>query len=123
MILHDHREAIEFDLLAMGKNVDDLGTLELSWRDLRTLVRRWQRTAGTALFESVNGFEGWSAETQMLAHVIDALQGIDYNQVRIAGGKPRKPPPVERPWSKPQSLGSGAVPFDEIDEWMRSTWK
>lgn len=88
------------------------------------LVERWGGLAGTATFRSVHGFEGWSTESQLIANLIDSLAWHDYHQVKIGGAKSaRKPSPMERPWDRPKTLGSAAVPYDEIDEWMRSTWK
>ena len=59
-----------------------------------------------------------------MASLIDALDAHDYHQLKIGGAKSaRKPSPMERPWDKATTFGSGSVPYDEIDEWMRSTWK
>lgn len=88
------------------------------------MVRRWGGLAGTATFRSVHGYEGWSTEAQLSAHVLDALAILDYHQLKIGGSKSaRKPTPMERPWDRAQKYGSGAMPYDEIDAWMESTWR
>jgi len=97
--------------------------VSFSWRDLSVLVNRWGGLAGTATFRSVNGYEGWSTESQLIANLIDALDAHDYHQLKIGGAKsPRKPSPMLRPWERAKTFGSGAVPYDEIDSWMQSTW-
>lgn len=71
----------------------------------------------------MHGYEGWTSEAQLLAHVIDLLLIQDYHQLRIGGSKSaRKPKPVERPWDRASKFGSGAIPYDEIDAWVESTW-
>ena len=96
-----------------------------SWRDLRTLISRWGGLPGTALFRSVHGYEGWTTESHLLALVVDYLAVHDYHFAKANGAKNARPPkPLERPGDKPKSrYGSGAMPFDEIDAWMKSTWK
>jgi hypothetical protein len=87
-------------------------------------VHRWGGLAGTATFRSVNGYEGWTTEAQLLASAIDSLGVVAYYGAKAAGAKSvKKPTPMERPWDKPKTLGSGAVPYDEIDAWMTSTWR
>ena len=88
------------------------------------LIGRWGGLSGTATFRSVNGYEGWSTESQLIANLIDALAAHDFHALKIGGAKSaRKPSPMERPWDKAKTFGSIAVPYDEIDSWMRSTWK
>jgi hypothetical protein len=122
--LEEHGEAVEYDCLTHGFRLDEVG-VSFSWRDLQTLVTRWGGLPGTALFRSVHGYEGWTTEAQLMAHLIDAIAMLDYHQVKVAGAKSaKKPMPLERPWDKPRSrYGKGAIPFDEIDTWIRSTWK
>ena len=87
-------------------------------------MARWGGLPGTALFRSLNGFEGWTTETQLLAHAVDLLSYLDFHFVKANGGSARAPSPLERPWDKPKArYGSGAMPYDEIDAWMQSTWK
>ena len=88
------------------------------------LIGRWAGLAGTATFRSVNGYEGWSTESQLIANLIDTLAAHDFHQLKIGGSKSaRKPSPMERPWDRAKTFGSDAVPYDEIDSWMRSTWR
>lgn len=122
--LEEHGEAVEYDCLTHGFRLDEVG-VSFSWRDLRTLVNRWGGLPGTALFRSIHGYEGWTTEAQLLAGVLDQLAVLDFHFVKSKGAKNARPPkPLERPWDKTKSrYGSGAMPFDEIDAWMKSTWK
>lgn len=120
MILAKHREAIEYDLLMAGKSLDDLGTLALSWRDLRTLIRRWQRTAGTALSEAVQGYTMWSIEAQLLAEAVDTLRSGNWQRMQKKSAP--KPKPIPRPWEKTKAtrLGSEPIPISQFDDWWDS---
>lgn len=118
-----HGEAVEYDCLVNGYRLEEVG-VSFSWRHLARLVTRWGGLAGTATFRSVQGYEGWSAEAQLLAVVADVLNVSDYHRVKIGGAKSvRRPQPLERPWDRPERFGSDAMPWDEVDAWMRSTWK
>lgn len=104
----------------MGRSLDDLGTLALSWRDLRTLIRRWQRTAGTALHESVHG-PSWSTEAQLLAGLFDVLQMGNWQRAQKKSAP--KPKPIKRPWEKAAKstrLGSDPIPISQFDDWWES---
>lgn len=124
-LLEEHGEAVEYDCLTHGFRLEEVG-LSFSWRDLRTLVTRWGGLPGTALYRSAHGHEGWSDEAHLLALLVDSVAWLDYHQIKLANPKnnPKKPEPVPRPGDKPKSkYGSDAVPYDEIDAWMQSTWK
>jgi len=87
------------------------------------MINRWGGSPGTATFRSVQGYEGWSIEAQLLLYLIDALAMVDYHQLKLAGVRSaRMPQPQNRPWDRSNVLGSDAIPYDEIDEWMTSTW-
>lgn len=89
----------------------------ISWRELLTLVRRWQRTPGTALCESVHG-EQWGATEHLLATVLDAL-GIA-NWQRAGNRSAPRPKPVPRPGQTTpgaRGLGRDAIPIDRFDAW------
>lgn len=58
----------------------------------------FQAPAGSAVHAAIHGSEArsWSVDTYMLAAVVDLLAGANYQR---AGGKGRKPRPVQRPGS------------------------
>ncbi|WP_066041897.1 hypothetical protein [Herbiconiux solani] len=116
----EHGEAVAYDLLERGKNLDDLGTQALSWPDLLLMVRRWQKMPGTATQESVHGII-WSIEAQLLAEMLDTLRLANWQRA----GKKNTPKPkrTPRPWelkSRQQTIGSEPIPVSEFDEWWES---
>lgn len=114
--LGKHAEAVEYDLLMMGKHIDQLGTPALSWRDLLVLVHRWLKVNSSATFESANGVV-WSIEGQLLAAVIDLTQSANWQR---AGKKSApKPKPLPRPWLQPktQSIGRDPIPISQFNDW------
>lgn len=122
-LVAEHREAIEYELLDRGYGYEDIGTRNLSWGDLRTLVQRWQHLPGNAFAESLVGHAVWSVEAQLIAGLIDVTSVSNYYLAKSAGARsPKKPKPIPRPWdAKPQTFGKGAIPFDEIDAWISTT--
>lgn len=118
-LIDRHEEAIEYDLLMAGWSLDDLG-VTLSWRDLQVLVRRWQKTPGTATCEAVQDVEHWPVRDQLLAEIVDALYTANWQRA----GKKSAPRPkrLPRPWerAKVTRLGSDPIPRSKFNEWWDS---
>ncbi|WP_156175102.1 MULTISPECIES: hypothetical protein [unclassified Leucobacter] len=115
-LIDRHGNAIEYDLLMAGRSLDDLG-YSLSWRDLQVLVKRWQRTPGTATCESVQGVEHWTVTEQLLATAIDALNTGNWQRGQNRNSP--KPKRIPRPWeqSQNQRLGSDPIPLHQFNDW------
>lgn len=65
----------------------------------------------------------WSSRLKtnmLLADMVDLLGGILYTVSKLAGGKPHKPKPVERPGkqTKTEHYGKGAMPMDKLKDWI-----
>ncbi len=117
-LLDEHAEAVEYELLERGYRLAELGS-RFSWRDLLVMVKRWQTLNGSALQQSISGFRAWNVEAQLLAEVVDTLAIGNWQR---AGKKTApRPKPLPRPSDERNSFGAGAIPFDEIDDWMKST--
>ena len=115
-LLREHREAIEYDLICLGRNLDDLGTRRLSWRDLLVIVRRSPR--GSALNrERYPEDSEWGLPEQLLAAIFDVLQAGNWQR---GGGQGKRPEQLERPGVKParKVRGSGPIPMDEMAAWL-----
>lgn len=119
LILKDHGEAVEFDLLSMGLRLDDLGTDRLTWRDLYVVIHR----AGprSALMREVQPeLSAWASGlvlADLLAHAVDLLAGGNWQR---AGKKTApKPKPIPRPGRKAESTkyGSDPIPVKDFDDW------
>lgn len=115
-LLDEHGEAVEYDLIALGLRLRDLGTERLTWRDLFVIVRQSPRT--TALNrERLGEAADWSLTEHLLAGVFDLLAGANWQ--RSGDKHAPRPKPIARPGSKSEgtSLGSGAIPASEFDAW------
>lgn len=111
-MLDRHQEAIEFDLISLGVRLSDLGGV-LSWRDLYVVVRNLPMSS--ALARSMSGAEAqWGVTEYLLAQVVDALNGANWQR---GGGKGQKPKPTPRPGAKAKVLGSKPIPMSEFDQW------
>jgi hypothetical protein len=96
-LLNEHGEAIEYELLTIGRNLEHLGTRHLSWRDLKVVVN--QAPPGGALHRSLDpkGW-AWGADTYMLAGLVDLTAAANWQR---AGDKHKKrPDPLPRPNEK-----------------------
>lgn len=92
-LLNEHGEAIEYELLTIGRHIDNLGTRRLTWRDLKVVALG--SPPGGALHRSIDPLgAGWTADTYLLAAV------ADYEALSVwqrGGKKNNKPKPVWRP--------------------------
>ena len=114
-LLDEHGEAIEFDLLAVGLRLDDLGTERLTWRDLLVVVR--QSPLGSALDRSQHGEDSqWTLANQLGAIIADRLDILIWQN---GGGKGDQPEPILRPGVTPRgrTFGRGALPMSKFNDW------
>lgn len=121
-LVDEHQEAIEFELLVIGRHLDELSSAALSWRDLFVLVRRWQMTPGNAFAASMHGQEVPAWSEQVLAIVVDMLNGIAFILKRGKGSRPKR---LQRWWEKrkTQKFGREAIPIASFDAWWESAGK
>lgn len=115
-LLDEHGEAVEYDLIALGLRLADLGTPRLTWRDLLVIVRQSPRTSAlnrARLGEAAD----WGVTDHLLAGVFDLLAGANWQ--RGGDNKAPRPKPLKRPGSKPegQKFGGDAIPISEFDAW------
>ncbi|ALY08861.1 tail assembly chaperone [Arthrobacter phage Galaxy] len=118
----EQAEAIEYDLLVMGRRLGDLGTPALSWRDLQVVVR--QAGPGSALARALDPeMDAWTSGAVvpwLLATVVDLLAGANWQR---AGKKSApKPKPIPRPGSKSEGTryGSKPIPVADFDDWWNN---
>jgi hypothetical protein len=117
-ILRDHGEAVEYELLRVGKRLDDIGTEALSWHELWIVAIN--APPKSPLHISIAGDAAfWSIETYIFASILDALNNANWQR---GGGKGMRPTPVKRPQDKQkeQRFGSEPILITEFDEWWDS---
>lgn len=116
-LLRQHREAVEFDLIALGLRLDDLGSRALTWRDLWVIVRR--SMPESAVFRAQNPDSwAWGLPEQLLAAVTDALRVANWQ--RAGGRRSEYPQPIPRPGVEPatRTRGTSPIPLDEMRKWL-----
>jgi len=104
--------------------LDDVGGA-LSWGALYSFIKNLG--SDSALARDLGKTSGWETNAStnaILADIYDLLQVININLVNFAsGGKAKKKlKPYPRPGrdeNNKRKLGKGAMPLEELREWMR----
>lgn len=93
-LIAEHGEAIEWDLSHYHhRNLSDLFTGRLTWRQLRSFLSHLPRDS--ALARKLLGNDApWGLSEQLLALAVDAIRQGNWQR---GGGKGGKPKPVPRP--------------------------
>jgi hypothetical protein len=102
LILEGHGGALRADLQRYyGLDLVDL------WRGTLSPRRVWQLSeylpTDSALHAELSGgleFRAWNLQTQLTAHLLNAIRAADVNNVRVNGGKAKPPKPVDVPTPK-----------------------
>lgn len=120
-VLRDHSGAVEYDLLRLGKHIDDLGTPDLSWRDLWVLVTCAQ--PDTATFKALNPEWQHTLEVEFLRSMEYTSRWLQWSKTEDASKKRpvNVPKPVPLPWDAKPTLDESkpsAVSIDEMNEFL-----
>lgn len=125
----EFEQALEFDLITLGLRLRWLadGTDRLSYRDVIVVVRESGHDSAIGRYV-LGDAHGWQASEELLAGLLDAVNGLLWQG---GGGKGAKPKPIPRPSvsrdvgadSGPQSVfgedfEQDAVSLEEIQEWL-----
>ena len=129
MLVDDHREAIEYDLLTLtGHELTDVGRT-LSWGALASFLAYEDR--GSALDRDINGDDSiWSQSIKtngILADIYDQLAQINANLVAIGSRSKAKPvKPYPRPGVEDGNVkhyGKDPLPVNELEAWFEKKRK
>lgn len=118
-LLDEHQEAVEYDLIALGLRLRDLGTPILTWRDLLVIIRQLPETSALVRELRRDAPEWWPRTDQLLAAVFDQLAILAWQNTDDARNGRNKPEPLPRPGIEPvNTYGSEAIPIDEMADWL-----
>lgn len=124
--------AVEAELIKVGLRLRWLcdGTDRLNWRDVQVVILEADQGSAIARYE-LGESAFWTVDTHLLAGVLDALNGANFQR---GGGKGKRPEPVPRPGENATSeptpddsstLFSGtdgfemdSVSIEEMNEWL-----
>ena len=123
-LLTEHAEAVEADLIDRGLRQRWLGTEDLTWPDLRAVVRNLPEDSALvrAMDPEAAKWTGRNGMIQLL-HSVEHHQRILAWQQTEDGSKGRNvPKPLPAPWVEPEKdtkkFGGDAVPWDEMTSWL-----
>jgi hypothetical protein len=106
-LLREHGEAVEYDLIERGLRLWQLGTAELSWRDLWVLVRNVPQSSALGKARDPEGWM-WDLPAFLMAGQFDALQGANWQ--RAGDPKAKRPDPLPRPGVVPAEVRKPSTP-------------
>jgi hypothetical protein len=95
--------------------LDWLGSDQLTWRDLKVIVRQSQ--ADSALARAMNPDVHWGISELLLAEAVDTLHWLQWAKTKDAQYKRNMPKPVPRPGvdtSQYEVIGE-AMEMDDLD--------
>ncbi|MBJ8342775.1 hypothetical protein JGU71_28185 [Antrihabitans sp. YC3-6] len=112
---------MQSDLLERGYTLDRIGTADLSWWDVKCIIKHLPKTS--ALRQLRFPDDGWNLQAHLLAIVIDLLAGANWQR----GGDKHasRPKPMPRPGvgeGRTASTKSVAqrIPLDQIKQRIAS---
>lgn len=121
-MIGEHRTSLESDLYTYTHHsIDELGS-DLDWNTAYAIIKTLPLDSALARELQPEGTI-WSSRLKtnyLLADIVDLLAGILYTVGRMAGGKPQKPKPIERPSTKKHKdhYGREALPVNELKSWL-----
>ncbi len=125
--VNEHRDAIEYDLMTRTiYTLSDVGR-SLSWGALASFIKYLGEDSATAreINKEVAGWESTLKTNTLLADIYDLLQVVNANIVAHAtnGKHKQRVKPYPRPGAEDKDtrrIGHGALPVDDLREWIRS---
>lgn len=120
-LIREHREAVEYDLIALGLRLEWITSVALSWRDLLVVVR--QAPPGSAIARAIEPEQSeWGISEQLLALVADYLAWIQWSKTTDGEKGRNRPKPIPRPGVEPdtktQRIGADPVPIAELEAFL-----
>lgn len=110
----EYGEAAAYELLCFGKRPEQLGTDELTWYDLRRIIRFADERSplSRALYPDVI----WGLQEQLMAEAVDTLRWLKWAKTKAAQYGRDLPDPIPRPGvTTPEVIGGAPVDIDDID--------
>ncbi len=111
-LIHQHREAIQYDLLVAGLRLSWVGTPRLAWDDFAVWVKFVKPES--QLYQSAYGPQ-WSREMHRLTDIADILAAANYQR---GGSRGPRPKPFKRPGDKNSQTFGRAVPIDDVRQFL-----
>lgn len=122
LLIEEHGEAIEYELISHGLRLRNLGSEDFNWRDLKVIVRQCPRDSAIARAVEPDAAT-WGVQEQLLAEIADTLHWLQWTKTKDAAAKPPRnaPDPIPRPGIKPKQVEVykyDVMTQDEALEWL-----
>lgn len=116
-LILEHDSAVRYELLKVGRTLDDLYEGSLGWPDLLAVVRAAE--AGSPLAIAIGGERArYPLRDYLLAHAVNAARQANWQ--RAGDKKAPMPPLIELPGMEStdsRHFGSDPLPLSEFNEW------
>ncbi|NIL86512.1 hypothetical protein RhoFasGS6_03916 [Rhodococcus fascians] len=110
----EYGEAAEYELLRFDRRPEQLGTDDLTWRDLQLIVKFAPQDS--PLVRTMNPDSIWGLQEQLMAEAVDTLHWLRWAKTKAAEQKRDHPEPIPRPGIEVKEvIGSDPVDVDEMD--------
>ena len=119
MLIDEHQEAVEYELINRGLRLYQLGTKRLTWRDLLVITRH--SPPGNAIDRAMDPDHMWGLPEQLAASIVDLLRIANWMQTKDGSKGRNQPKPLPRPGvvDPDQTIfGEGPLPIEELDEFL-----
>lgn len=110
-------EAVEYDLIRHGLRLRDLGSPGFSWRDLKVIVSQ-MKPGESSTWLAKNPDHAWGLSEFLQAEVADTLHMLFWAKTKDGSKGRNRPKPIERPGRRPERVGRGALPLDDMAVWL-----
>lgn len=105
-------------MIRAGLRLRDCPSRALNWRDVILVIRYAARDSPIQRALADDDGPIWGTSDYLLAMTVDALHAANYQR---GGGKGTKPKPLPRPGDTTH-VGRGALPVDQMREWLGDDW-
>lgn len=117
VLIQEHSEAIEYDLISMGLRLRQLGTAELTWRDLKVIIQHGP--AQSALARAMYPDHGWGLSEQLQAALLDKANWLVWAKTKDGQSGRNRPKPIPRPGVEDtEKLGNTVMSITEMDSFL-----
>lgn len=122
LLLEEHSEAIQYDLLVMGRRLEQLGTPALSWWDLLVIVKHSGPSSALAraLQPDLAAWASGMVAADLLAVVADLLAAANWQrQGKKSAPKPKR---IKRPGvnNDDKKYGRAPIPIKDFEDWWNN---
>ncbi|MBF6459801.1 hypothetical protein IU433_12215 [Nocardia puris] len=101
----------------MGLRLRQLGTDELTWRDLKVIIKHLPDDA--ALRRAIHPDSGWGIAELLLAQIADKANWLAWTKTKAAQKGRGAPKPIPRPGVEPvEKIGNTVMTLDQAEAFL-----